>query len=122
ATTPKSGDEQSGIDHLTAVTNGINAIAHDPVGRGLATSAGTGQRFEKPNAVISEDYYLQVGIETGVIAMALFVALTVLLLRRLKRTAPLTVDEGGGGVRAMALALAIGALFLHTWNDFAVTW
>jgi O-Antigen ligase len=122
ATTPKSGDERSGVDHLTALSNGVDAIAHDPVGRGVATSAGTGQRFDKSNAVISENYYLQVGIETGVVGIFTFVALTVVLLRRLKRAVPDTLAEGGGAIRAMGLALAVGSFFLHTWNDFAVAW
>jgi O-Antigen ligase len=122
ATTPKSGDERSGVDHLTALANGVDAVAHDPVGRGVATSAGTGQRFDKSNAVISENYYLQVGIETGVVGMLAFVALTVVLLRRLKRAVPDTLAEGGGAIRAMGLALAVGSLFLHTWNEFAVAW
>jgi hypothetical protein len=122
ATTPKSGDERSGVDHLTGLSNGVDAVAHDPVGRGLATSAGTGQRFDKSNTVISENYYLQVGIETGVAGIFTFVALTVVLLRRLKRAVPDTLAEGGGAIRAMGLALAVGSLFLHTWNDFAVAW
>jgi O-Antigen ligase len=122
ATTPKSGDERSGVDHLTGLSNGVDAIAHDPVGGGLATSAGTGQRFDKSNTVISENYYLQVGIETGVVGIFTFVALTVVLLRRLKRAVPDTLAEGGGAIRAMGLALAVGSLFLHTWNDFAVAW
>lgn len=122
AATTTSGDERSTADHVRSFWNGVHTVAGHPMGRGLATSAGTGQRFQAQNTVVAENNYLQVGIETGVAAMALFIALTVLLLRRLRAAVDWTADFGGGAVRAMGLALAIGALFLQPWGDLPTAW
>jgi len=122
ATTAASGDEASAVDHVQSFWNGIQTIADHPIGQGLATSAGAGQRFQTQSTVIAENNYLQVGIELGVGAMVLFVALTVALLRRLRAAVEWTADLGGGAVRAMGLALAIGALFLQPWGDLPTAW
>ncbi len=122
ATTPVSGDEQSAVDHVQSFWEGAQTVADHPAGQGLATSAGAGQRFQTQSTVVAENNYLQVGIELGVFAMVLFIALTVTLLRRLRAAVEWTVDLGGGAVRAMGLALAIGALFLQPWGDLPTAW
>ncbi len=122
ATTTASGEEQSAVDHVKSFWTSTSVISKNPLGQGLGTSAGTGQRFQVGNTTISENNYLQVGIETGVIAMAVFVALTVALIRRLNRAARSVDDLGTAAIRSAGIGLAIGAFFLHTWNDFAVAW
>jgi hypothetical protein len=62
--------------------------------------------------LLPENWYLQLGVEGGWIAMLAFVALVVLLIRRLWPTPP-----------AMALlAVGIASLFLHAWEDAAVAY
>lgn len=59
-----------------------------------------------------ENWYLQLGVEGGWIAMLAFLALVALLIRRLWPTPP-----------AQALmAVAIAGLFLHAWEDAAVAY
>lgn len=59
-----------------------------------------------------ENWYLQLGVEGGWVAMFAFVALVILLIRRLWPTPP-----------AMGLlAVAIAGLFLHAWEDAAVAY
>jgi O-antigen ligase len=120
--TTASGNEPGAVDHVQSFFDGTRAIADHPLGQGLGTSAGTGQRFQVSQRVITENYYLQVGVEMGVAAMALFIALTLLMLRRLRNAVGQSPDPGVAAVRGAALSLAIGALFLHTFNDFAVAW
>jgi hypothetical protein len=122
ATTTTSGTDQSAVDHVDSLNEGIRGVATHPLGQGLATSAGTGQRFAVEQRVITENYYLQVGIETGVAAMGLFIALMLTMLRRLRNAAGRTADPGVSAVRGAALGLAVGAIFLHTFNDLAVSW
>jgi O-Antigen ligase len=121
-TTPVSGDEQTSVDHVQSFWKGVGTISEHPLGQGLATSAGAGQRFQTQSTVVAENNYLQVGIEVGVGAMALFIALTLVLLRRLRAAVEWTADLGGGAVRAMGVALAIGALFLQPWVDLPTAW
>jgi O-antigen ligase len=120
-TTTTSGQNQSSMDHLEAFWNGVHAIETEPLGHGVGTSAGIGQRFSSAKSTVTENNYLQVGIETGVIAMVLFGALTVAMLRRLRRAAA-SGDLGTSTVWSAGLGLAIGAFLLHAWNEFSVAW
>jgi hypothetical protein len=117
-----SREDQSTSDHIEGFWNGVSAVNEKPLGHGLGTSAGIGQRFHNASARISENYYLQVGIETGMIAMTVFIALTIALIRRLQRATRTVADLGVSAVRGAAVGLATGALFLHTWIDLPVAW
>jgi hypothetical protein len=108
-------------DHLAGLGTGIDHLFTQPLGRGLGTQPGVGDRFATAGRVTSENSYLQVGNEVGVVALALFVTVTVLLLRRLN--AYRDVPSAGWplvGLRAAGIGLAVGALFLHIWLDFAL--
>lgn len=122
ATTAASGDEESATDHVEAFWNGIDAVASRPLGHGVATSAGSGQRFQVEETTITENNYLQVGVEVGLLGMILFVALTVTMLRRLKRATLAVPDPGIAATRGAALGLAVGAFFLHAWAAIPIAW
>jgi O-antigen ligase len=117
-----SGEETGATDHVDSFKKGVDAVIAHPIGQGLGTSAGVGQRFQVQGTTITENYYLQVGVEMGIMALVIFVALTLAMLRRLNRAAKAQPDLGIAAVRGAAVGLAVGALFLHTWIDFAVAW
>lgn len=121
ASTTASSDDPNATDHLEALRDGVESLVDHPLGEGLGTSAGIGQRFQQV-AVISESTYLQVGNEIGIPAMAIFVALTLVAIRALHRAASKALDHGVAAVWTAAVGLATGAFFLHAWNDFAVSW
>jgi O-antigen ligase len=110
--------------HIAGFWEGLNAIAHNPVGQGLGTSAGTGQRFATngKQVVIPENTYLQVGIELGIVPMLLFVALVVILIVKLRSAARRHPDYALAAVGAALGGLAVGAWFLQPWTDFSVAW
>jgi O-antigen ligase len=116
--------DQSTSGHIAGFWDGVDAIGSKPLGHGLGTSAGTGQRFQSQvsNVVIPENNYLQVGAELGVIPMLVFVALTVSLLAALRRCSRLRPDPVVAAIWAAGVGLAVGAWFLQTWSDFAVAW
>ena len=64
--------------------------------------------------LLPENWYLQLGVEGGWIAMAGFIVLLVLALRRLR--------SAGSPVFLSLLAVSIAALFLHAWEDAAVAY
>jgi hypothetical protein len=121
ATTSTSADE-SGTNHVRSFWDGVHSISQAPLGHGLGTSAGTGQRFNDAQSTVTENGYLQVGVETGVLAMVIFCWLTIEMIRRLNRAARTVPDPGVSAIRGAAIGLAVGALFLHAWNEFAVAW
>jgi hypothetical protein len=121
-TATSTSRDPSSVDHMRSFWTGVDAIKAKPGGHGLATSAGVGQRFEQGQATIGENSYLQVGIETGVGAMAVFIGITVSTIGRLRRLSRRTSHLATSAVFSAAVGLAVGAFFLQTWTDFSVAW
>lgn len=115
-------DQASNTSHQAAFTDAVSAIADQPLGYGLATSAGAGQRFAK-TVLISENQYLQYGLELGVVPMALFVAIILLLLRRLRMASDAEPDDVlGPAIRVACIGVFIGTWFLQILNTPAVSY
>jgi O-antigen ligase len=78
--------------HQSRVSAALNVIKENPLGQGLATAGGGGgaivlmQRTTFGTVpLISESQFLQVGTELGVLGLASYAAMVVLLLRHLLR-------------------------------------
>lgn len=65
---------------------------------------------------VTENWYLQIGVELGVIGFALFLAFVFFLLRALRRNADSLAPFLG------MLGICICALFLHAFEDSAVAY
>lgn len=107
-----SGTDSSTQAHRDHLDDGVKRAIDHPLGTGLATGGGTGQRFSVRNAFTSENAYLQVIIETGAIALVLFIGILVLLTREL--IALPRSDPGLQRDRAAALAVMV-AMVLGGW-------
>lgn len=114
--------DPSSVDHVRSFWTGLDAVKANPIGHGLGTSAGVGQRFDQGQATIGENSYLQVGIETGVAAMAVFIGITVSAIGRLRRLSRSRSHLATSAAFSAGIGLAIGGLFLQTWVDFSVAW
>jgi hypothetical protein len=113
---------QDASTHVSSTTQGFRSLAAHPLGLGIGTAPGVGNRFNVPGEVTSENAYLQVGVELGLPELVIFVALLFLVIRRLSR-AEIADDHSAPlarGLRLAALGLVIGGLFLHVWLDFAL--
>lgn len=120
-TSAANGTDQSSTGHVKAFTIGVDGIVNSPMGRGLGTAPGIGQRYNVTGEIQSENYYLQVGDELGFPAFLAFILFTVLSLKRLARAQ----RAGPGAVLASAIfdagvGLAVGAFLLHVWADFTI--
>ncbi|MBW3663713.1 MAG: O-antigen ligase family protein [Actinobacteria bacterium] len=114
-----TGSETSTPIHLSSMEEGVRAIAERPLGQGLGVGASASARA--PDAtLLTENAYLDVGLQTGVPGMALFVAAIALLGIALWRARV----RGRLAVIAFAwwVGLAAGALVLHTWTMLETTW
>ena len=76
------GTRDSNQAHLYRVEHSIHGIAQDPLGHGPGT-AGLASVHTTEGANLTENYYLQVGYETGVIGLLIFVGMQVLIYIRL---------------------------------------
>lgn len=107
--------------HVARGVEAMKLIAENPLGYGIG-SAGPAANWMTGvySRVIPESWYLQIGVEMGVLGMGLFVViLTTLLLlllkryRSQKRLEYIALSVGLVGI-------AVASLFLHSWEEAAV--
>jgi len=75
---PNSSDS----NHLKALENGLTIILHNPLGSGTGT-AGPASIYNLKPPRISEDFYLQIGLEQGWLGLLVFLIIIILILREL---------------------------------------
>jgi hypothetical protein len=72
--------------------------------------------------VLTENWYLQLGVEMGWIGMLLFLGIVGIVLYRLKRAAAIMNDALPLAALLAFVALSIAGMFLHAWEDTAIAW
>lgn len=105
-------DLGSDDERLRAWRSGAETIRINPWGLGLG-SAGPAS-FQGDNALITENYYLQLAVETGVIGLVTYLLFELLVVYRLyqSRAHGLAIPILGAMVGLMLVNL-----FLHGWAD-----
>lgn len=104
----------SNHQRLDAMQRGLEDIAEQPIGSGPG-SAGPASVYNEPHPVrISENYFIQIGQETGVIGMALFTLICagVGYLLWIRRVDPLALS-----LFASFVGLTFINLLSHAWAD-----
>jgi hypothetical protein len=122
----EGGSASSGA-HVDEFVGGLERIEHEPRGFGLGTNPNVGARFGLAQTYISDNSYLQVGNELGVVMMAVFLALVISILVALRRadrapphphhSAPLA-----GPVFAVGIGLSFVAMLHQVWLSIPVSW
>lgn len=105
--------EGSTEQHWQAIVNGLNYVVVHPLGTGPG-SAGPAS-FYNHNAppLISENYFIQVAQEVGIIGLLLFLTICCLVARQLFRT---NTTESKL-LLASFIGLSLVNLLLHGWAD-----
>ncbi|HVU60014.1 MAG TPA: O-antigen ligase family protein [Candidatus Saccharimonadales bacterium] len=104
----------SDAGHVSALSSGLHDLIHQPFGRGTGT-AGPASVYNKSHpARLAENYFIQIGQETGWLGLLLFVGINVLLARLLWRR---RADRLALGMVAALAGLAAVNLFTHAWAD-----
>ncbi len=99
--------------HLSGLKSGLKDIYHQPLGGGVGT-AGPASVYNPKRIRIAEDYYIQVGQESGVVGLVLFLAVNMIVGLELWRRRS---DSLALGLFASFLGLVIVNLFSHAWED-----
>jgi hypothetical protein len=124
-----SGGEPSLRSHLTNLRDGLETVARHPQGYGLGNAGATASRFEVPLKA-GESNYTEIGVETGLVGMLLFIAWNLALLAGLFRAARTAEDEtvrwaAGGLAAALAAILALAVqtdIYGVPWIAYCVWW
>jgi hypothetical protein len=115
--------DQSTIEHENRTSEAFDRLVHRPLGSGLGTTSEVARRQGSTISGAGEDYYLDLGNETGVQSALLFIALTVLCLAVLQRR---THAPDGQPIeaawRGALAALALAALVHPVWFDQILAW
>lgn len=119
-------DFSSNESHRNSFDVSYGILVDNPLGRGLATSAGAGQRSDVEGTVVTETQLLQIGTQLGVIGMALWVAVfvgAIVVMGRAAARAPNGVDASAvTALRTAFIGLLAGGFFLQVFIDFALSW
>jgi hypothetical protein len=99
--------------HIAGLKQGIHDLVRQPFGRGPG-SAGPASIYNKDQPRIAENYFLQIGQETGWIGLALFLLINigVSYILWLNRQDPLALT-----LFASLIGLTFINLFSHAWTD-----
>jgi hypothetical protein len=99
--------------HVAALKHGLGDLRHHPLGDGPGT-AGPASVYNNHPPRIAEDYYIQIGQETGWLGIILFGLITagVGYLLWLRRDHPLALS-----LFASLIGLSFIALLSHVWTD-----
>ena len=100
-------------NHLSALKAGLSDLRHQPLGDGPGT-AGPASIYSNHPPRLAEDYYIQIGQETGWLGLALFGLITagVGYLLWLRRDQPLALS-----LFASLIGLSFIGLLSHVWAD-----
>jgi len=110
--------ESSNQGHFAATASGLKDIIKYPLGSGTGT-AGPASLYNNHPARIAENYFVQIGQETGVLGLGLFIAINVLLGLELWR-------RRGNPLAVVLLASLFGINFInllsHAWTDDTISY
>lgn len=108
----------SNYGHKEALEDAASDIYHQPLGGGVG-SAGPQSFYSNWQIRISENYYLQIGQEAGLIGMAIFVSIIVLIGLKLyaMRSEPLAL-----ALLASLIGLGFVGLLAHVWTDDTIAY
>lgn len=115
ATPDETNDLDSNDYHWLFIKQGVEGIIDQPLGHGPGT-AGLASIQNPKGSFLTENYYVQIGYELGVLGLACFVALNVWIYRHLLRhknqlTLVLLTTFWG---------YILTNMLLHTWSNEAV--
>jgi hypothetical protein len=99
--------------HVQLVKEGLQGIADEPLGHGPGT-AGLAS-IHNPQGQLTENYYVQVGYEVGILGMAMFIALNIWLYMKIRGSSDYSLALCAG-----FWAYVLTNMLLHTWGNEAV--
>jgi hypothetical protein len=113
---PFDPDEPSLASHWDNLRSGLERVGEHPEGSGLGTAGAVAKRFDEP-LLAGESNYAEIGVQTGIAGLALFVAWNLALLLALARAGR---HEWGAAATCASLA-AVLALAIQT-DAYGVPW
>ena len=101
--------------HIIYARRGLEAIAHHPLGSGPGTAGPVSMQHQN-TVFLTENYYLQIGYEVGLVGLVIFLMANILVYRELLRRRSLL----SAVLLASFWGYVVCNMLLHTWGNEAV--
>jgi hypothetical protein len=111
----------SNSSRASAITSGLRDIRNEPLGRGTGTAGPASAHNDHPEvtARIAENYLLQIGQETGIFGLGLFLAINVIIGWRLWLNRK---DQLSLILFVAFIAISLINLLSHAWADDTISY
>jgi hypothetical protein len=113
--TARTSQLDSNDYHALLIRQGLEGVRHQPLGHGPGT-AGIVSIQNPDGGQLTENYYIQIAYEVGIVGAALFIGFNIWLYVRLWRRK----DYLGVAMCASFWAYVVTNMLLHTWSNEAV--
>ncbi len=100
-------------DRLTAVSSGLSTLAKHPLGLGLGTAGPAS--FHGAHQLVTENFYLQIGVETGLVGLLIFAVWQLII--GLQLWARRHHSDQALPLVATLIGVSVVNFFLHGWAD-----
>lgn len=108
-------DLDSNDYHVLLIKEGLEGVADQPLGHGPGT-AGLASIQDPNGGQLTENYYIQIAYEVGILGLLLFLAINIFVYIRLWRRG----DWIGASLIAAFWGYVLMNMLLHTWSNEAV--
>lgn len=117
---PEVGPEQtSNSDHTLAIKNALTDIKEELITGCAPGCAGPASFYDPDGAKLSENYYLQIAQEVGVVGLGLFIAIDILVgVELFKRRS----DSLALVLLTSLIGISVANLLLHVWADDTIAY
>lgn len=106
-------------EHWQSITESIRIIKKYPFGLGIGKSGLSTLRFNE--RFLSENWYLQIATEMGILALVIFILIMITFLKRIfliyQKSKDNFIHAFSLGVFLSFICFSIVGLFLHAWGD-----
>jgi hypothetical protein len=111
--------QSSNAAHYSASVAAAKQVVGEPLGRGPGTAGPASVYNSHHPSRIAENYFLQIGQETGWLGLGLFVAISVLIAWQLWRRRHEPLSEV---LLASFVGLSLMGLLMHVWTDDTIAY
>ncbi len=122
----------SSSDHYELSLHATKNIIENPLGQGLGT-AGAASKYDsekgkKEVGLVPENWYLQIGIETGILGIIFWILIIFFVVKKLiqkniqKNLTGLETKNFNLSLASAIFGISIMGIFLHSWESSAVAY
>ena len=112
------GSVDSNKGHLSALKHGLRDIKKRPLFGCGPGCAGPASQYSKAGLRIAENYFVQIAQESGLIGLALLLAVFGLVAWQLWQSN----NSAANVLLASFVGIAVASLFAHAWADDTITY